>query len=124
MKALGFGSLGLFLVCLGVKMVYEASKPIVFDRRRGLFWKGKEPLTSPSRSEARDGLLPLSRLHALQLLTRGTKGGWVYQLNLVLEDAERIAVVCHGDGDSLREDVATLAEFLGVPVWDATGGEA
>ena len=41
-----------------------------------------------------------------------------YELNLVLQDGERLNVVDHGSFDVLREDAAKLGEFLGVPVWD------
>ncbi|MDP6491172.1 MAG: hypothetical protein QGG69_05335 [Kiritimatiellia bacterium] len=42
-----------------------------------------------------------------------------YELNLVLQDGSRINVVDHGNKTKLREDAATLSEFLGRPVWDA-----
>jgi hypothetical protein len=40
-----------------------------------------------------------------------------YELNLVLKDGRRINVVDHGGADKIRTDAATLADFLGVPVW-------
>ena len=38
---------------------------------------------------------------------------------LVLQDGRRLNVVDHGNREQLRADAATLARFLGKPLWDA-----
>ena len=43
-----------------------------------------------------------------------------YELNVVLDDASRRNLVCHGDHARLRQDASTLAAFLNVPLWDAS----
>ncbi|RWX50781.1 hypothetical protein VU01_12641, partial [Candidatus Electrothrix marina] len=44
-----------------------------------------------------------------------------YEINLVLQDGSRINVVDHGKKNRIREDAHALAEFLGKPLWDASG---
>lgn len=66
----------------------------------------------------------LNDIHALQIIPEnisgdsGTKGYCSYELNIVTKDASRINVVDHGAIQSIRDDAQTLAEKLGVPVWD------
>ena len=69
------------------------------------------------------------RIHAIQLLSEycGGETGSLqsrsfssYELNLVLENGDRINVTDHGDVVRLRDDAEKLAGFLGRPVWDAT----
>ena len=40
--------------------------------------------------------------------------------DVVLRDGERVHVVDHGSYTHIDEDAQTLAEFLGVPVWDVS----
>ena len=44
-----------------------------------------------------------------------------YEINLILHDSSRLNVVHHGNKKRIRRDAATLAEFLGKPLWDASG---
>ena len=77
--------------------------------------------------------VPLSQIHALQLLTkrvlmRGVQGRGgtnylSYQLNVVLKDKTRVTVVDHAGLEASREDAKKLAEFLSVPLWDTAKGE-
>lgn len=119
--------LGLLIGCVfvvaGVSALYSGTAPIVFDRQKGYFWKGrKAPDAGPDRAAFTDGT-ELSRIHALQLITefcRGNKSSFYsYELNLVLADGTRLNVVDHGNQGRIREDAAALAAFLNVPVWDA-----
>ena len=67
--------------------------------------------------------LPLREVHALQLLrefVRGNKQSYdSYEINLVCCDGRRLSVTDHGTLHAIREDACMLADFLGVPVWDA-----
>ena len=48
----------------------------------------------------------------------GKSSYYSYELNLVLSDGTRLNIVDHGDLRRVRRDGATLARFLGVPLWD------
>ena len=107
-----FVLLGIVFMLIGAAQVYSAISPIVFDRQRGLFSKG---------SKTRE---PLDAIYALQIVSEYISGDdssyHSYELNLVLENGSRVNVVDHGDGEQLRKDAERLAEFLNVPLWDAT----
>ena len=50
----------------------------------------------------------------------GSSRYYSYELNLVLKDGTRLNVVDHGGKSLLNANAETLAQFLNVPVWDAT----
>jgi len=116
-----FGSL---FSAAGGGMLYGFTLPVVFDRRRGYFWKGRRAPSQLLGRGAAERVTDLARIHALQLiaeLCHGSKGSsyYSYELNLVLEDGSRVNVVDHGNLERLRQDAQALAEFLGRPLWDA-----
>jgi len=43
-------------------------------------------------------------------------------MNLVKNDAQRIHVMTYGKTTRAREDARTIAEFIGIPVWDGIDG--
>jgi hypothetical protein len=105
-------------------MFYFGAAPIVFDKRKGSYWKGRtSPYDVRHTSELKDHA-PLDRIHALQLISehvRGNKSSYYsYELNLVLDDGARLNVVDHGSRERVQADARTLSEFLDKPIWDAT----
>ena len=117
--------LGMVFTAVGVALLYYGGRKIVFDRRRGYFWKGHKAPDLYRPGAGSKSAVALGDIHALQIISefcRGSKGSsyYSYELNLVLEDASRINVVDHGAINKLRDDADKLAQFLGKPVWDAT----
>lgn len=131
---------GLFLL-LGIVMLYRGRKPIVFDKRKGFFWKGRrspgEIVGSLEQARRPGAYLPpdvsrLEDIHALQLIctrlpgrrgrhgARHGSGADTYQLNLVLKNGSRVHVVDDSNGNRLRDNAQVLSRFLERPVWDAT----
>ncbi len=43
-----------------------------------------------------------------------------YEINLVLHNASRVNVIDHGNHQAVIEDAETLAQALGVPLWDGS----
>lgn len=117
--------LGFVFALVGFVMFRSGTVPIVFDKTRMLYWKGR-PLSgeSPRTLQVKEKC-ELSNIHALQILSehcRGSKSSYTsYELNLVLKDGSRINVVDHGSIRLLRLDAGKLGEFLNVPVWDSLG---
>ncbi len=119
--------IGLIFV-LGALLVawaglYRLAAPFVrFDKESGMVTRAALPLFAPVRR------LPLSAVHALQLLRAPAGTGFrnfpCYELNLVLHDGRRVNVAGHGHLDRLRRDARVLRSFLQVPLWDAAEVDA
>ena len=122
--------IGLIFAGAGGFMCYYFTRPIVFDRHKGYFWKGRG-VTDDVIKELTMGqdkktvAASLGQIHALQLISeycRSNKSSYYsYELNLVLRDGERINVVDHGKLSRIVEDANALSAFLGKPVWNAAG---
>lgn len=114
---------GLFFVVSGAGMLYSGTTPIIFDRQKGCFWRGRKAPDEMPGQDTRKDCTELNSIHALQLVSeycRGNKSSFhSYELNLILADGRRINVVDHGNQEGIRADAATLAAFLKVPLWDA-----
>ncbi len=117
---------GVVVAVFGACLVYFGTAPIVFDKRKGYFWKGRRAPRALSAAMPLKNLAKLDDIHALQLISEyiiGTRSNenssyYSFELNLVLKDGKRINVLDHGDLTRLRADVATLSAFLGKPIWD------
>lgn len=115
---------GSVFVAVGGAMWYYGSAPIVFDKQRGEYWKGRiAPAEAANRDQIKERI-ELDRIHALQLISERchskNSSYYSYELNLVLDDATRMNVVDHGNRAELLADAETLSGFLGRPLWDAT----
>lgn len=118
--------IGLIFAIVGGAMLYFGTTPIVFDRGKGYFWKGrKKPDEFQDNSNLKNFAM-LEQIHALQIISeycRGSKSSFYsYELNLVLKNGKRINVVDHGNFLKLREDAQKLSGFLNRPVWDTISG--
>lgn len=98
------------------------SKPFTFDRLRGVFFRGKRYGANPTGKKKSQGLL--SEIHAIQLISErvhSSKNNYTsYELNLVLKDASRVNVLDHGKGKDVETDARRIAQFLNVPIWQAS----
>jgi hypothetical protein len=117
--------IGLIFAGVGGSLLWFGLAPVVFDKRRGEFWRGR---TAPYEAANRDSLKHYAKLEdvrAIQLVSELCRSKnsryYSYELNLVLEDGTRLNVTDHGNLKSLRSDAERLSAFLGKPVWDATG---
>ena len=114
--------IGLIFIIIGGGLFYSGSKPIVFDKMSGYFWKGnQDPKQIMDKSKIKH-YCKLSDIHALQIISENCRGDkssfYSYELNLVLINAKRINIIDHGNLKKLREDAEILSQFLGKPVWD------
>lgn len=113
---------GLLFFGIGSYLFYRFAKPVIFDRTKGMYWKGwKAPKGYLAQDSIKEGS-SIGNIHALQILAefvRSDKSSYYsYELNLVLKDGSRMNVIDHGSSLKIREDAKVLSEFLGVPVWD------
>ena len=116
----------LLFVAIGGGMLWFGLAPIVFDKRRGEYWKGHVAPYEAANREALKHFTKLGGIHALQIVSERCQSKnssyYSYELNLVLEDGSRLNVVDHGNLERLREDAKKLSAFLGKPLWDAAAG--
>lgn len=114
---------GLIFTAIGIFMFNLFTKPIVFDKTYGYFWKGRKQPAQTYDYGKKKNSIPLSEIHALQIISEyvsGSKSSYFsYELNLILKDGRRMNVIDHGKIAALREDAQKLAGFLGIPVWDS-----
>jgi hypothetical protein len=100
-------------------------KALIFDKQKGAFckvlWKGNsssEIMITDAKNIKLN--LPLARIHAIQLIfVFFSEFPDDYQINLVLDDGERINLMTFQDANRARLDANKIATFLGIPVWDA-----
>jgi hypothetical protein len=114
---------GLIFALIGALLLYFGTKPIVFDKTFGYYWKSrKEPAQTYDQSVKKTSA-PLSNVHALQIISEYVSSSkssyYSYELNLVLKDGSRLNVIDHGRLESIRSDAQKLSGFLGVPLWDS-----
>jgi hypothetical protein len=111
------------LVPLCLMVVLIRPDAVVFDRVEGFFWNGRRKgMQMPARHCA------LETIAGLQILAEDVSGAdtspghWSYELNLVLNDGERLNVVDHGSLKDVRAAAERIQMFLPVrpPIWDAT----
>ena len=113
----------LLLIIAGI-IWYFYTSPIVFDKSKGYFWKGRNVPTEENKKRTLKEYTHLEDIHALQLISETCwrnedRSYRSHELNLVLKDGTRINVVDHGVEGDIRECARRLSQFLEVPVWDA-----
>ena len=108
-------ALGLLFILLGCYFLFHNTVPIIFDKQKGFFWKGRK---EPGDSFGRDhqNFYKFEGVHALQLIY--PKDSENYQLNLVLKDSERLNILNHENKTRIINDATTLSVFLQIPVWN------
>lgn len=121
MFALFFG--GIFLG-VGLLMLYLFALPRVFDTFYGFYYKGWKRPVDNMRTDAKKKTTDLNQVEAIQVLRERVRGKnssyYSYEINLVLNDASRINITDHGNKTAIVEDAQTLAQSLGVPLWDGS----
>ena len=114
---------GLIFATVGSVLLYFCTKPIVFDKTYGYYWKGRKEPAQTYDQDNKKTSAPLSDIHALQIVSERVSSSknsyYSYEINLVLHDGGRLNVIDHGRLASIREDAQKVAAFLGIPVWDS-----
>jgi hypothetical protein len=120
---------GLALIVVGVVIFMFATSPVVFDKRLGMFYRGRKQRNQPDAANSKNALR-FSDIHAVQLLSRleSSKSNdralprfyKVHDLNLVKHDGERLYITTYSKVNRAREDAAKIGAFVQVPVWDGS----
>lgn len=116
--------IGLIFAAVGGYLLYRQMLPIVFDKREGLFWRKHKPVSVLRLEDATENCARLEHIHALQIVAEfisGKNAGYFsFELNLVLKNGKRINIIDHSKKEKLDRDARLLANFLKIPIWDAT----
>jgi hypothetical protein len=123
-----FGIIPIVFFIAGFFILRHSTKPIVFNKSTGYFWKGR---LKEDKNPEQKNLKVYCRLRdivALQIVSErvrssssssgGSSSFRSYEINLVLQDASRLNVIDHGNKKKLLEDAEQLASYLGVPIWE------
>ncbi len=113
---------GLIFTVLGSVMLYSGTSPVVFDKTKSFFWKGRKTPEHGLDSKTSTHVARLNDIHAFQLISEYCSGKnpyYSYELNIVLKDGTRINVVDHGNKTKLKHDALSLSAFFNKPLWDA-----
>lgn len=117
-------TVGVIFAVVGWFLWRTYNRPVIFDRRTGYFWKGAISPDQFVNREALKDCCPLEDIAALQIIAERVRGDkssyWSYELNLVRHDGRRLNVVDHGSLEVIRADARAAADFLQVPLWDAS----
>ena len=109
-----------FLIICGMSLIFlfmsirelrrQRTKKSSFDLRSGHYTQGGR-------------CYPINKIHALQLITRVDRGPRrtivAHELNLILSDGRRRNVNDHENLKLIRKQASILADYLGIPIWDA-----
>jgi hypothetical protein len=113
-----FGGTAIFQA---IRAYYQACLPLVFDKQEGYYRAGQK-ITHWWDPIGEEDLLPLSDIYAIQILSEYVKAKIPfnsYEINLILKDGSRKAVIDHHGKRTIKDDAYALGRFLGVPVWEA-----
>lgn len=114
---------GVVFTGAGIILYRSLSRPRVFDMQDLWYWRGKRPEHREAVEQCVDSA-PLDEVHAIQILHEECQAKEAtfssYEINLVLHDGRRVNVVDHGALSHIRRDARSIADLIGVPVWDAT----
>ncbi|WP_340105482.1 hypothetical protein [Rhodohalobacter sp. 8-1] len=113
--------LGCILIFGGFKFWSMIKGNRVFDKSSGRFINNGRDY----RSVSLDEIVALQHLHEnvkrsdSSLRSSHKRTSFVSnELNLVLRSSNRVHAIDHSNRRKLRDDIESLAEFLGVPVWN------
>lgn len=114
----------LFFMVGGCCLLYFGTTPVVFDKYKGAFWKGRKAPDEVSDGKKPKCFAELADIHALQIVDELCEERTTYinyQLNLVLKDGSRLNVFENKKRNKILEVANAISKFLGKPVWDAIG---
>ncbi|MBL6986364.1 MAG: hypothetical protein ISR72_04820 [Methylobacter sp.] len=112
----------VFFIFMGLIGLYWSSFPIVFDKNKNVFRKGRRFNLFMFMDYIE---ICLSEIYAIQLIggrISNSEGGdyRIYQINLINKDSKRLNVVYFSNKVKAKESAIMLKKFLNVELWDAT----
>lgn len=121
MGSIGLGlMIGLVFALFAVLMIDKYTIPNIFDKRVGLYWKGRLSIRDRLFTGKKIVSINLKDIKAIQVLKEEVQTEEApytcYEINLVLINNERHNVVQYGDEFPTISDAKRIADFLDIPV--------
>jgi hypothetical protein len=108
---------------VAIFMGYKMLRPQGFNKQLGYHYKSFKKPTSQREVPESKYWTKLDDVQAIQIIKERVKSKnssySSYELNLVLKDASRVNVIDHSKLDQIKEDARVIADFIGIPYWDA-----
>jgi hypothetical protein len=115
---------GAAIFAFGIYGLLIGSAPLIFDRGRGLLWRGRrDPDTLPEPARKRR-CVPLDSIETVLLVSNFATDGrfdTMYELHLVLSDGRRMRIAALRNIETARHDASKLARFVSRPIMDDIG---
>ena len=113
------------LTAAGLFFWFQLTRPAILDKQTGFYWVGRNAPASPSAAREQANATMLSDVGAVQVIAEDvrTERGRTFrsfEINLVLYDGSRLNLVDHAKLSVIKADAQRVAEFLQVPLWDAS----
>ncbi|MGM0508916.1 MAG: hypothetical protein ACQERZ_07075 [Fusobacteriota bacterium] len=110
---------GIFMA-VGLGFWVYSFKKKIFDFNSGIYWTGFKKESS-KKTFLKDvcAIQILGKSHRTKnSANKRTKQVNNYELNLVLNNLERVHVTLHTDYDVIQKEASKIADKLNIPVWD------
>lgn len=103
--------LGFAFVGFGLYTFSRKTIPLVFDKNQNLFFPKDEQLAKKNNTS-------LDRINALEILSYPSEGKDKAQLNLILDDGQKVHVCSYEDEQysQIQEDTQRISEYLNKPI--------
>ena len=113
-----------FLV--GLFIIRSSRRCTFIDKSAGYLYKSRKKAIFGIQASPKKGWIKISKIKALQILSErvSSKNGSYrsYEINAVLTDATRHNIIDHGKYEAIQSDAQVIADFLGIPCWNAADG--
>ncbi|WP_169852907.1 hypothetical protein [Anaerohalosphaera lusitana] len=114
----------ILLISVGFWAFWYYSRPMVFDKRSGLYHRGKLKSTAYGKRQKKDEkAIPLDDIHALQIIPKLVRDEsdycYNYELNMVLKNGDRKNLLNVDRLKHVMPEANRLASFLEIPAWNA-----
>lgn len=113
-----FIAVGLVFFCVSIYLLFNYFSPHGFDKASNRYYRGFKSIKTKMSVD-----ISLKTIVAIQLIgeTVSDEDGSFksFELNIILNNAERLNVMDHSNLRGIINDAETLSEFLNVPIWHA-----
>lgn len=122
--------IGLVFLIVGLIIIIQNMTPLGFDSKKRIYYRGNKSKKS-SKNINSENAQPFTDIHAIQLITKvgeisdnesQAKYFYIYELNLVLNNSNRIYVMAYVNPQQALSDAKLISKLLDIPIWNSITG--